>query len=293
MACFKIDALHSRRITLSFFAIFCNIGLAMQSFESLLNLVNQESIVIDSTWGQGRTLFGGLSGALGLERTRQLILDPRPLRSLNINFSGQCLSDTPMSITNQVLSQGKSISQINAQVVQNERIVTQVCACYGIERESEIVVASPKVILPDVGSHPRLNYMKGLTPEFVQHFEFEYCTGQFPFTNSPKNELAGWIRFKESGSNFTEAHLIALIDAWPPTVLQKLKKPAPCATVSWNIEIVQPLSLLETSLPADTWLYYDAEIKQAHHGYVHTEAKVYTPDGTLLALSRQLIAVYA
>jgi acyl-CoA thioesterase len=248
---------------------------------------------VDPSWGQGRTLFGGLSAALAFNKARQNIDPQRPLRSLSANFSGQVLADTPFTLEQKILSDGKSISQANGQVIQNERIVTQVCACFGVERESSIEVNSPRVELPKLGSNPRLNYMKGLTPEFVQHFEFEYCKGQLPFSNSPANELAGWMRFKEAGPEFTEAHLIALIDSWPPTVIQKLKSFAPCATVSWNIEMVQPLSLLKQPLHAGGWLYYDAEIKQAHHGYAHTEAKIYTPDGTLLALSRQLIAVYA
>ncbi len=262
------------------------------SFDQLLTSHSLASQSVDASWGQGRTLFGGLSAALAFNKVRQNIDPKRPLRSLAVNFSGQALADTPFSLEQQVLSNGKSISQVNGQVLQNERIVTQICACFGLERQSSIEISSPKIELPKLGSHQRFNYMKGVTPEFVKHFEFEYCKGQFPFSNSPSNELAGWVRFKEPGEEFTEAHLIALIDSWPPTVLQKLKSFVPCATVSWNVEIVQPLSLLEHPLQADDWLYYDAEIKQAHHGYVHTEAKIYSSDGTLLALSRQLVAVY-
>lgn len=263
-------------------------------FEKLLAQAHTDAeFSVNPSWGQGRTLFGGLSAALAYEKISQNISSDRPLRSISVNFSGQALADVPFSISEHVLSNGKSISQVNGQLIQNDRIVTQVCACFGIERESEIEIIPAKTDLPKLGENQRFGYMKGLTPEFVQHFEFEYCKGQFPFSNSPLNELAGWIRFKESGEHFTESHLIALIDAWPPTVLQKLKKLAPCATVSWNLEMVQPLSLLKTSLKANNWLYYEAEIKQAHHGYAHTEAKVYTADGTLIALSRQLIAVYA
>jgi acyl-CoA thioesterase len=263
-------------------------------FEQLLEQARTKSeFSVNNSWGQGRTLFGGMSAALALENISQQVDSQRPLRSLAINFTGQALADTPFSIAIQPLSEGKSVSQFNGQVLQNDRIVTQVCACFGIERESNINVYGSKIELPKIGTHPRLSYVKGLTPEFVQHFEFEYCKGQFPFSNSPVNELAGWVRFKEAVNQLTEAHLVALIDAWPPTILQKLKSFAPCATVSWHLEIVQPLSLLEQPLNANDWLYYDAEIKQAHHGYAHTEAKVYTADGNLIALSRQLIAVYA
>ncbi|MFT7260617.1 MAG: acyl-CoA thioesterase [Glaciecola sp.] len=262
-------------------------------FEQLMQQAQTESeFSVNTSWGQGRTLFGGMSAALALQNISQQVDKERSLRSLAVNFTGQTLADTTMSIAKQTLSAGKSISQINGHVLQNDRVVTQVCACFGINRDSNLNVNSPQIELPVLGTHQRLSYIKGITPEFVQHFEFEYCKGQFPFTNSPLNELAGWVRFKEAGGEFTEAHLIAVIDAWPPTVLQKLKSFAPCATVSWNIEIVQPLSLLKQPIPADDWLYYEAEIKQAHHGFAHTEAKIYNSDGLLLALSRQLVAVY-
>lgn len=263
-------------------------------FEQLLQQARTENTLsINPSWGQGRTLFGGLSAALAYENICQRIDNSRPLRSLSVNFSGQALADVPFTLAEQILSNGKSISQINGQVVQNDRIVTQVCACFGSGRESDIEVPSPTAVLPKLGSHPRFNYMKGLTPEFVQHFEFEYCTGQLPFSNSPHNEISGWVRFKDADGPLTESHLIALIDAWPPTVLQKLKNLAPCATVSWNVEMVQPLSLRETALNSVDWIYYEAVIQQAHQGYAHTEAKIYAQDGTLLALSRQLVAVYA
>lgn len=263
-------------------------------FEQLLHEANTENeLSINGSWGQGRTLFGGLTAALAYEKISNKVDSNRPLRSLSVNFSGQALADVPFIISEQLLSDGKSISQINGQVIQNDRIVTQVCACFGIERASTIEIPSPKESLPEIGNNQRLNYIKGLTPEFVQHFEFEYCKGQFPFSNSPFNELAGWVRFKDDDTPLTEARLIALIDAWPPTILQKLKSLAPCATVSWNLELLQPISSLDQSTSNNKWLYYDAVIKQAHHGYAHTEAKIYAQDGTLLALSRQLIAVYA
>ena len=262
-------------------------------FKQLLTAaIKSEALSVDSSWGQGRTLFGGISASMVLANIRESVNQERPLRSISVNFSGQAFADTPFNLQQQTLSNGKSISQINGQLLQNDRIVTQVCACFGDGRESSLNVNSPAIELPTLGENQRLGYMKGLTPEFVQHFEFEYTKGQLPFSNSPLNELAGWVRFKNSKNVLTEAHLIALIDAWPPTVLQKLKSFAPCATVSWNIEIVQPISHLNEPLLTDDWLYYDAEIKQAHHGYAHTEAKIYNAEGVLLALSRQLIAVY-
>ncbi|WP_320820659.1 acyl-CoA thioesterase domain-containing protein [Thalassolituus sp.] len=36
----------------------------------------------------------------------------------------------------------------------------------------------------------------------------------------------------------------------------------------------------------------EADIREAYGGYAHTEARIFSADGTLLALSRQLVVVY-
>lgn len=252
----------------------------------------QNSMVIHPSWGQGRTTFGGLSAALLLEKMQSDLGEERYLRSLNVNFCGPLLTDTPFQLEQHVLAEGKSISHITGQAWQAEKVVTQLTACFGVERDSTIEIPAKPLDLGEEGAGQRLSYIKGLTPEFVQHVEFSYCKGGFPFTNSQHNHLAGWVRFKEPTTSFTESHLVALIDAWPPTVLQKLKQPAPCASVTWSLELAQPLAMLDEPLKADSWIYYDAEIKQAHHGYAHTVARIYHPNGQLIALSRQLVAVY-
>jgi acyl-CoA thioesterase len=79
-----------------------------------------------------------------------------------------------------------------------------------------------------------------------------------------------------------------LIDVWPPTVLQQLKWPAPASTMSWNVEFIHPHPVIA---PTD-WLGYECVTRQAAQGYAHTEANIYTPDGTLIALSRQTVTVF-
>lgn len=82
-----------------------------------------------------------------------------------------------------------------------------------------------------------------------------------------------------------------------PKILKPLKTSARpvIAMLTSNhrqLQMVQPLSLLKQPLHTDDGLYYDAVIKQVHHDYTHTEAKIYYIDGNLLAISRRIIAVY-
>jgi hypothetical protein len=48
------------------------------------------------------------------------------------------------------------------------------------------------------------------------------------------------MRFKQQPENFSDAHLVALIDIWPPTVLQMSRWPAMASTMSWNLEFIHP-----------------------------------------------------
>jgi hypothetical protein len=45
------------------------------------------------------------------------------------------------------------------------------------------------------------------------------------------------MRFKNQPSHFSDAHLVALIDIWPPTVLKMLRWPAMASNMSWNLFI--------------------------------------------------------
>lgn len=263
------------------------------TFDEYLEKANGASeLTIQPSWGQGRTTFGGLSAALLLEKIQYYVGEERYLRSFNVNFCRPLLTDVPFRLDSQILSSGKSISQISGQAIQNDSVVTQMTACFGIERDSNIEVQTPSIDVIPESKGQRLQYIKGLTPEFAQHVELSYCRGGLLFSGTDENHLSGWMRFRQPSASFGDSHLVALIDAWPPVVLQKLSTPVPAATATWSLELVNPLSLFEESLTGDSWIYYDAEIKQAHHGFAHTVARVYQPNGELIALSRQLVAVY-
>lgn len=89
------------------------------TFEQLVSAAQKsEALSVDSSWGQGRTLFGGMSAALAFAHIRPNVSQPRPLRALTVNI--------------------------------------------------------PVIELPSLGTNQRLSYMKGLTPEFVQHFEYAH-----------------------------------------------------------------------------------------------------------------------
>jgi acyl-CoA thioesterase len=258
----------------------------------LQQAADETSMQLDPSWGQGRTTFGGLSAALILKKIRQQSGEAGLLRSLNIAFCGPLFTDQPFEFATREVRSGKSISHWQGEIQQADNVATLVNACFGRQRDSDIQVDHPTLAVPQPDDGKQLPYIQGLTPEFVQHIDFIYHQGQFPFTNSQENRIHGMMRFSDHPQQILEEHLVALIDAWPPTVLQKMKTPGPCASVTWSLEFVTPISQLSQPIAGDEYLYYEAEIRQAHDGYAHTEARIATQDGTLLALSRQLITIY-
>ncbi len=96
------------------------------------------------------------------------------------------------------------------------------------------------------------------------------------------------MRFREPPERITDAHLIAMIDAWPPTLLQKLSGFAPASSLAWNLECLHPHRAFA---PRD-WFAYHAGTRQAGDGYGHTEAGIWDAEGELVVISRQTVTVF-
>jgi acyl-CoA thioesterase II len=256
--------------------------------DELLTLTT-ESIQVPPSWSQGRTIFGGLSCGLVYEKIRQSVPQERILRSLTANFVGPLLTQTDFAIQITILSMGKNVTQVHGQAIQNGKVCLTVQAAFGIARQSNIQIStSSKAELSSPNLGKNVPVIPGVTPEFLQHIEFSIVEGQLPYTASTYDTYKGWMRFKDTPEKLTDTHVLTLIDAWPPTVLQRMKKPAPASTMSWNVEFIHPHpEFLNTE-----WLGYQAQTRQAGAGYAHVEGDIFSQSGELIALSRQVVTVF-
>jgi len=265
----------------------------MKSFDDYYRSLTQGQYdPVDSSWGQGKTTFGGMSAALALTAIERDYPQDAPLRSLSIHFCGALATETPYSIDTRELRAGRSVAHLQAEVMQEDNCATVVSACYGKPRESDVVVEPEPITPGEPGSGTRLGYIQGVTPEFIRHIDLSYVSGGLPFSGSKDNHIHGWMRFNDCQEPMTEAHLVALIDSWPPATLQKLTSIAPCASITWSLEILTSPTATDHPVQGSDWLYYEVDIAEAHGGYAHTTARIYRQDGVLLALSRQLVVVY-
>ena len=260
------------------------------NFDELMKSgANGKDLVVPSSWGQGRASFGGVVAALVFDRMASVVAPDRPMRSMQVSFVGPVTPDEPATIEAEILREGKAVSQVMGRIVQGGEPKLVALASFGGDRESAVAVEP--LVAPEaraVGGCQALPYIKGVTPEFTQHIEMRWAFGGMPFSGIGGREMGGWMQFREAPEAITDAHLVALVDAWPPAVLPHLKSPAPASSLSWALDIMHP----RPKIGPDDWLLYRATIDQAGAGYGHTQAGIWTSRGELMATSRQTVTVF-
>ncbi len=246
-------------------------------------------LTIPASWGQGRTVYGGISAALIYSAIKEQVAQNRPMRSFNANFIGPLSVDEPFTIKVDVLREGKNATQAFAQIIQHNQVAIMAQACFAVDRESKIAVENHEThnMTPPKKGHFILP-IPGIVPKFIKHFDLRMIDGKIPFSGSKLNVIKGWLRFKKPPTQITDAHLIALIDGFPCPVLQQLKWPAPASTMSWNVEFLHPHDEI---LPTD-WLAYSSFPRQAADGYCHMESDIWDANGKLIAISRQVVGIF-
>lgn len=269
----------------------------MQYDAMLAPLDEGEETDVAPTWGQGRATFGGLVAALLYRRAAAVLAQrgedvvAKPPRSFAFSLVAP-LAPGRARVSVEVLRSGKNVTQLDARIVQDERVAAMMLGSFGASRASEILIAPPPapVFLAPGDARP-LPYLPGLTPEFIQHFDFRWTVGQLPFMQPPAatGDMGGWVRFRQPPAHVGIDHLLGLVDAWPPAVMPMFNKPAPISTLAWTIEFT------DAPLPqrGDEFVQYLAQTDFSTQGYAHIHSRTWRADGTLLAIGRQTVAIFA
>lgn len=241
-------------------------------------------------WGQGRTAFGGVVAGMLTRAMRMQVDETRPLRSLMVDFAGPLTLEQPFDVRADVIRRGKTLTHCRAEAIQDDQIRAAVLAVYGTGHDSQVnVQGAPRPEVPPPDACPRLPYIENVTPAFTRHVAMHWAWGGFPFSGNTSREMGGWMKFESVSGDFTDEHLVALIDCWPPAILPWLRTPAPASSVTWSLDILQP----HAPIAADDYLLYHCRIAEAAQGFAVTTAEIWHPDGELLALSRQSVMTYA
>lgn len=257
----------------------------MQQFAA--TAADERLIEVPAHWGQGRAVFGGMAAALAMAHLQGVIPAGMPLRSVSVSFVAP-LNSGEAVVRRRILRQGKSVLQAQVEIEQTGQVVLAALASFGAPRPSQLsvaAVAAPAwttagIRLPD----------NDMAPEFTRHFDYQIQHGNAPFSGGNSRTLGGAIRFRgEFDAQVGVPELLALVDAWPPVSLGLMSGPAPASSLTWTLEL---LPQTRTFSGSDWWSYL-ANIEHGADGYHHIEAKCWAPDGSLIAISRQTVTVFA
>jgi acyl-CoA thioesterase len=258
------------------------------TFSSLLGQIQADgpSLSVDVTddWLQGRTIFGGLQGALAVRAMRALVPEG-PLRTLQATF----LAPVPAGRVRaraEILRTGKNTTHVEARLVDEGSTLALMVGVFGGARASEASLVPTQA--PVTGSAgTELPFIAGVTPNFTQHFGVRWVEGQLLFTGYQGTHHVLSVDVRDDGP-MTESHVFAIADLIPPLALSRLTSFAPGSTLTWMMDL---LTDRFDRFPLDGWRV-DGDLTFAQDGYTSQGVTIWSPTGEPVALSRQSMLVF-
>lgn len=233
-------------------------------------------------WAQGRSVFGGLTVALGAALGARLC--SRRLRTVQAQLLGPV---SPGRLTGQarILREGKTTTFVQVELSQESKIRAQISLVFIEGRTGSIRIDGPKAPeWPEATTLPKMPFVPGLTPEFTGKADFYFAEGTVPFQSGPDARLGGYVQFNDTaGASPAELQLM-LLDAWPCPSILRLSAPAFASTVTWTAH------LLADSAPGFHRFSY--ETLAGNNGFSTALGHMWDSEGKHVAVTEQTVVVF-
>jgi acyl-CoA thioesterase len=232
-------------------------------------------------------IAGPNGGYIGAIIVRALSSEPelgaRPLRSITIHYL-RAPAAGPARVFAEADRHGRSVSFMRARLEQDGRTCASALAVFADDRPGfELDLAEPPegVEPPPPGAqegeppHPH-------APPFAHEFVHLPRFGEPPFAGGAGEPLTGgWLRLRDERP-LDAAALVALSDSWFPAVFAASDGPLRVPTLELTVHVRAALPL-----PAD-WVLGRFSTSLARDGFLEEDGAIWSRDGRLVALSRQL-----
>jgi acyl-coenzyme A thioesterase PaaI-like protein len=234
---------------------------------------------IDRGWWIVRGPNGGYIAALLVRALGEAVPD-RAARSFTVHYlapptEGECRVRVTID------RQGRSMVFAGAELWQADRCcaIARYAASNPFPSSHAFVTLTP----PD---YPAPDWRElGPAPiPMAERYDTVWCEGDDGTAGDAPARVGGWIRFAESegGGPLDAAAIAAITDAWSPAVFHKLMAPLAVPTVDLTVHYRAPVP------PGVDSLAVRFTTTTLHDGFLEEDGELWTPDGTLVAQSRQL-----
>ncbi len=242
------------------------------------------SFTMPTGWMQGRTVFGGLTGAVVAALGRRVEEDPeRALRVTNLQLLAPV---TPGVVegTAELLREGRNITFVAIRLRQQGELVATASLVFAKNVSADHDIAGPpRPNTPKPEALTPLPYIEGVTPQFTQNVDMRWAEGAPPFSGSTSAAFTGLFRYRVPVGD--AEGVLALLDTWPAPSLSLASRPIPASTVAWTAHIV--------GLPPENAEWFTMRYETiVGAGGLHTVTGWLYADDTVIAWTEQLAAIF-
>jgi acyl-CoA thioesterase len=241
---------------------------------------------LDGAWSTPAGLHGGYLAAVVLNAAIVALDRPeRHARSLTLHYlSSPMPGPAVLEVTEE--RSGRRLSSLSVRLLQEGRTRVLALVALGGPYASQAEFSSPGPDLPPYDEARRLDWSLPGFPIF-DFFEVRPTIGPVPLVDAPTDEAVtgGWIRLRDERP--LDGPLLAqYVDSWWPAPFVRLSVPVPAPTIDLTIHFRADGAL--QSLDPGTPVKVRFTSRTAHEGFFEEDGELWAPDGTLLAISRQL-----
>lgn len=235
------------------------------------------------SWSQGRTLYGGMTAALGWAAAARAFSDLPPLRSVQTAFIGPAAGR--LTFVPEILRQGRSATTVGVDVRGETGLAARLTFFCGAARPSK--VAHERIDFPDVSPPDALPAVlgSGQGPTFAANFDIRHVSGGLPFSGGPP-EFAMWARLSADEGADSLVALLALADVLPPAAMPVFPEFGVISSLSWSFDLDR--------LPdeAGAWYLCRATSESTADGYSRQAMDLFDAGGRRLLAGRQTVAIF-
>lgn len=236
----------------------------------------------DGGWWAPNGPNGGYLAAIVLRALQAEVDDAAFVpRSLTCHFL-RPPHEGPLRLEAEVLKRGRSVVFTGLRGVQDDRVCVHALGAFGNAAGAE--AESWEAAMPDVPAADAIEPwpVHEQMPPIAKRIEMRPAVGAPLFSGAEDATTGGWMAVREHDGTVDAAVLALLSDAWLPAAFPRLTEPAAAPTIDLTIHFRRA-----AGAPAEHVLGIFTSRLSAE-GLFEEDGELFSPDGVLLAQSRQL-----
>ena len=236
---------------------------------------------VSERWNVLRGPNGGYLAALLLSTLQhRLGDDTRRPRVLSAHFPKVPVPG-PVEIRTQLTRSGRSMSWLAAELWQGDELCVAARGAFSSEWPS---IEYNKLTAPLVpqSAHDQ-PFLEGLPP-FAKHYQYRSLFAN-PLAESAHDAVGGYLRLREP-EPYSAPLMAAMTDAWFPSSYAHVRTPTMGATIDLTVHFRDYGALERLDPAAEILALFRSRL--ATEGFFEEDGELWSPDGKLLAQSRQL-----